>query len=65
MVIDRAFTFHICIPCGKTFSVVPPVKVRVFYPSVSYPFGELCAVFIKLEIVVCMEKSKICRLGKG
>ena len=20
---DRAFTFHMCIPCGKTFSLVP------------------------------------------
>ena len=23
MVSDRAFTFHMCIPCGQTFSLVP------------------------------------------
>ena len=40
-----------------------------FSHSVSYPFGELSAIFIKIEIVVCklfrLKHSKICRLGKG
>ena len=39
-----------------------------FSRSVFYPFGELSAIFIKLEIVVCklsLEESKICCVGKG
>ena len=38
-------------------------------PSVSYLFGELYAIFIKFEIVVCklfsLEESKICCLGNS
>ena len=36
-----------------------------FSRSVFYPFGELSAISIKLEIVVNLEESKTCRLGKG
>ena len=35
MVSDTAFIFHMCIPCGKTFSVVPrsrsSIKVKIKY----------------------------------
>ena len=35
MVSDRDFIFHMCVPCGKTFSLVPRsrsfVKVEVKY----------------------------------
>ena len=38
MVTDRAFIFHMCIPCGKTFSSIyrsrSSVRVRVKYPLV-------------------------------
>ena len=41
-----------------------------FSHSVFYPFGELSAIFMKFEIVVCKLFQfgciyKICRLGKG
>ena len=39
MVIDRAFTFHICIPCGKTFSVVPRLESNIkvtFFKSLTW-----------------------------
>ena len=40
-----------------------------FSHSVFYPYGELSANLIKLEIVVCnsssLEESKTCHLGKG
>ena len=39
------------------------------FHSVFYPFGELSAIFVKFEIVVCkvssLEESKICCVGKG
>ena len=39
-----------------------------FSHSVFYPFGELCAIFIKCKIVVCklfnLEVSKICHFGE-
>ena len=40
-----------------------------FSHSIFYPFGELSAIVITFEIVVCklfnLEESKICRLGMG
>ena len=35
MVSDRAFIFHMCIPCGKTFYVVPKSKSSIMV-SVKY-----------------------------
>ena len=36
-----------------------------FSNDVFYSFVKLSDIFIKFEIVVSLEESKICRLGKG
>ena len=44
----------------------------LLFPQCFYPFGELSAIFIKVEIIVCifffffsLDGSKFCRLGQN
>ena len=44
MLSDRAFIYHMCIPCGKTFSLVPRSQSRWW--------SNIKVVFFKKEIAV-------------
>ena len=67
MVSDIALIFHMCIPCGKTFSLIPrsrpPVKVHVKNQghifTKKWPLG-VGGISISLVVaVVCVVQERV------
>ena len=64
MVCDRAFIFHMCVPCGKTFSLVPmsrsSVKTRALHAGDM--LGCRCWTVNKFQV---KKKKQGCNLAKN
>ena len=65
---NKAWFIHVCsMSLLKTLWKKENLLVKPFsfFPVFSTHLENFLTIFTKFEIVVCLEESKICHLGKG